>query len=120
MVSAAPGLDAPACSRSCGLGGAEVDYDRRPPRRPSSRQTFRDDPAFVVPAVVANTERVLVSEWVDGTHVARIASRGSVAEPPAEVACPGPVPAGAKSGGRDHRVLCLLAARVSVRDKAAT
>ena len=46
-----------------------------------SQQTFADalagDPEFFVPSVVANTERVLVSEWVDGRALSTIITDGS-------------------------------------------
>ncbi len=45
---------------------AEVDYRQEAAAQTAFAEAFRDDPDFVVPAVVAGTDRVLVSEWVDG------------------------------------------------------
>jgi predicted unusual protein kinase regulating ubiquinone biosynthesis (AarF/ABC1/UbiB family) len=59
---------------------AEVDYKQEATAQTAFEKVFRDDPDFVVPAVVAGTGRVLVSEWVDGTPVAQIARGGGAVE----------------------------------------
>ena len=41
------------------------------------RDAYADDPDFYVPHVVAATEHVLVSEWMDGTPLAKIIAEGS-------------------------------------------
>jgi len=55
----------------------ELDYAREAQAQNTFRNGFRDDPAFVVPAVVAQRGRVLVSEWIDGTPLAQIIAAGS-------------------------------------------
>lgn len=74
---AAPGLDARALFEELRTRVmAEVDYKQEAAAQTAFAQVFRDDPDFVVPVVVAGTDRVLVSEWVDGTPVAQVARRG--------------------------------------------
>ncbi|HLN75931.1 MAG TPA: AarF/UbiB family protein [Nocardioidaceae bacterium] len=74
---AAPGLDARdlfAELRAHVM--AEVDYEQEAAAQTAFAQVFRDDPDFMVPAVVAVTQRVLVTEWVAGTPVAQVARHG--------------------------------------------
>jgi predicted unusual protein kinase regulating ubiquinone biosynthesis (AarF/ABC1/UbiB family) len=74
---AAPGLDARdlfAELRSHVM--AEVDYEQEAASQAAFAQVFRDDSDFMVPAVVAVSQRVLVTEWVAGTPVAQIARLG--------------------------------------------
>jgi predicted unusual protein kinase regulating ubiquinone biosynthesis (AarF/ABC1/UbiB family) len=59
---------------------AEVDYRQEAAAQTAFAQAFRDDDDFFVPPVVASTDRVLVSEWIDGTPVAQIARRGHAAQ----------------------------------------
>ena len=56
---------------------AEVDYRQEADAQTEFAVALRDDPDFLVPAVVAGTDRVLVTEWVQGTPVAQIARHGS-------------------------------------------
>lgn len=49
----------------------ELDYRLEAEAQTAYAEAYRDDPDFVVPAVVARTERVLVTEWLE--------SRGSLA-----------------------------------------
>jgi predicted unusual protein kinase regulating ubiquinone biosynthesis (AarF/ABC1/UbiB family) len=74
---AAPGMDARALFaelRSRVM--AEVDYRQEADSQTAFAEEFRDDADIIVPEVVAVSDRVLVSHWVDGTPVAHIARRG--------------------------------------------
>ena len=74
---AAPGLDARGLFAELRARVmAEVDYRQEAAAQTAFAEAFRDDADFRVPAVVAVTDRVLVSEWVDGTPVAQVARRG--------------------------------------------
>jgi len=78
---AAPGLDARglfAELRSRVM--AEVDYHQEAAAQGEFARALRQDPDFMVPDVVAASDRVLVSEWVDGTPMAQVARQGDVAE----------------------------------------
>lgn len=44
----------------------ELDYTLEAANQQTAADGFADHPEFVVPAVLAHTSRVLVSEWVDG------------------------------------------------------
>ena len=59
---------------------AETDYKQEAGAQTEFARAFRDDPDFLVPQVVEVADRVLVSEWVDGTSVAKVARHGSAAE----------------------------------------
>lgn len=59
----------------------ELDYRLEAESQAAFAEEFRDDPDFVVPAVVAQTDKVLVSEWIDTTgSLARLISEGTAAE----------------------------------------
>ena len=74
---AAPGLDARGLFAELRARMmAEVDYRQEAGAQSTFSEVFRDDVDFVVPAVVAVTDRVLVSEWVDGTPLAHVARHG--------------------------------------------
>lgn len=78
---AAPGLDARNLFDELRARVmAEVDYRQEAAAQTAFAQAFRDDDDFFVPPVVASTDRVLVSEWIDGTPVAQIARRGHAAQ----------------------------------------
>ena len=69
---AAPGIDPRALfSELRARVMAEVDYRQEAEAQAAFASALRDDPDFVVPAVVEVTDRVLVSEWVDGTPCRR-------------------------------------------------
>lgn len=71
---AAPGLDARGLFAELRARVmAEVDYRQEAAAQAAFADAFREDADFLVPIVVDGTGRVLVSEWVDGTPVARIA-----------------------------------------------
>jgi predicted unusual protein kinase regulating ubiquinone biosynthesis (AarF/ABC1/UbiB family) len=74
---AAPGLDAKGLFAELRARMmAEVDYRQEAGAQCTFSEVFRDDVDFVVPAVVAVTDRVLVSEWIDGTPLAHVARHG--------------------------------------------
>jgi predicted unusual protein kinase regulating ubiquinone biosynthesis (AarF/ABC1/UbiB family) len=74
---AAPGLEARALFAELRARlMAEVDYGQEAAAQTAFAKVFRDDSDFVVPTVVAVTDRVLVSDWLDGTPVAQIARHG--------------------------------------------
>jgi predicted unusual protein kinase regulating ubiquinone biosynthesis (AarF/ABC1/UbiB family) len=59
----------------------ELDYELEAEAQRGFAAGFRDDPQFVVPAVVAHTGKVLVTEWVDShSSLARLIAEGSQAE----------------------------------------
>jgi predicted unusual protein kinase regulating ubiquinone biosynthesis (AarF/ABC1/UbiB family) len=78
---AAPGLDArDLFAELRGRIMAEVDYTQEAAAQTAFAEAFRDDPDFLVPEVVDVADRVLVSQWVDGTSVAKVARHGTTAE----------------------------------------
>jgi predicted unusual protein kinase regulating ubiquinone biosynthesis (AarF/ABC1/UbiB family) len=77
---AAPGLDARGLLAELRARVmAEVDYAQEASAQTAFADAFRGDPDFLVPDVVAVGDRVLVSEWVDGTPLARLARGGDPA-----------------------------------------
>jgi len=58
----------------------ELDYLHEARVQRAFAGAYRDDPDVVVPDVVAATPRVLVTTWLDGTPLARVAATGSVAQ----------------------------------------
>jgi predicted unusual protein kinase regulating ubiquinone biosynthesis (AarF/ABC1/UbiB family) len=78
MRVAVPGLDARGLFAELRARVmAEVEYRQEADAQTAFADEFRDDPDFLVPAVVAVADRVLVSEWVEGTPVAQVARHGS-------------------------------------------
>jgi predicted unusual protein kinase regulating ubiquinone biosynthesis (AarF/ABC1/UbiB family) len=58
----------------------ELDYRLESAAQETFANTYAGDPEFVVPHVVAATDHVLVSEWMDGTPLSRIIAAGSRAD----------------------------------------
>ena len=58
----------------------EVDYVREADAQAAFAAAFRDDPDVVVPGVVAAADRVLVTDWVEGTPLSRVIDTGSQPE----------------------------------------
>lgn len=74
----APGLDGRALATELMDGlAAELDYAREAEAQAAFRAGFADDPDVVVPEVLRQDGRVLVSAWVGGTPLARIIAAGS-------------------------------------------
>jgi predicted unusual protein kinase regulating ubiquinone biosynthesis (AarF/ABC1/UbiB family) len=59
----------------------ELDYELEAQAQQAFADAFRDDPDFLVPEVVAHSDKVLVSEWVDSSaSLARLIADGTQAE----------------------------------------
>ena len=56
---------------------AEVDYRQEAAAQTAFADEFRDDADIAVPTVVAGTDRVLVSDWIEGTPLAQVARSGT-------------------------------------------
>ncbi|WP_160160921.1 AarF/ABC1/UbiB kinase family protein [Actinomadura sp. K4S16] len=77
----APELDGRALAAELMDGLAEeLDYAREAEAQAAFREGFLDDPDFVVPEVILQKGRVLVSEWLGGTPLARIIAAGTRAQ----------------------------------------
>ncbi|HYK28983.1 MAG TPA: AarF/ABC1/UbiB kinase family protein [Streptosporangiaceae bacterium] len=55
----------------------ELDYRLEAKAQQTFADAYADDPDFFVPSVIAATDHVLVSEWMDGTPLAEIISAGT-------------------------------------------
>jgi predicted unusual protein kinase regulating ubiquinone biosynthesis (AarF/ABC1/UbiB family) len=55
----------------------ELDYRLEATSQQAFADAYRDDPDIYVPPVVAGTDHVLVSEWMDGTPLAQIIASGT-------------------------------------------
>ncbi|QDP96460.1 AarF/ABC1/UbiB kinase family protein [Microlunatus elymi] len=53
----------------------ELDYNLEARSQQAFADAFADDPEFVVPNVLAHTQRVMVSDWIDGEPLTGIADR---------------------------------------------
>ncbi len=58
----------------------ELDYDLEASNQRRFAKVFRDDPRFSVPDVLAHSEHVIVSEWMEGTPLSTIVGSGSAEE----------------------------------------
>lgn len=58
----------------------ELDYTLEAEAQTQFAEAFRDDPVFAVPHVVAFTQRLLVSEWLDGVPLSRLIASGTQQE----------------------------------------
>ncbi|GAA1533965.1 AarF/ABC1/UbiB kinase family protein [Actinomadura kijaniata] len=58
----------------------ELDYDDEARAQTAFHEAYAGDPDFVVPAVVAQSGHVLVTEWLDGTPLARVIAEGDQEE----------------------------------------
>jgi len=64
--SLVPGMDIkPLVAELRARVAEELDYRLEAQAQSAFAEAFRDDPQFVVPDVVAGTDRVLVTEWMD-------------------------------------------------------
>ncbi len=81
MKPLAPGLDLkPLVDEMRARMAEELDYSREARNQQVFARAFRDDPDFWVPAVVAKSDRVLVTEWVEGTPLSEIIGAGTAAQ----------------------------------------
>src|SRR5712691_3017506 len=55
----------------------ELNYELEAMSQQMFADAYRDDPDIYVPDVVLGTDQVLVSEWMDGTPLSRVISKGS-------------------------------------------
>jgi len=58
----------------------ELDYAMEAEAQTTFAEAFAGDPEIYVPRVVASAPRVLVTEWVEGTPLAKVITDGSEAE----------------------------------------
>ncbi len=73
-----PGLDvAPIIAELKLRVAEELDYRSEAVSQEAFAAAFADDPEIAVPAVVAATDRVLVSEWMDGTPLSQVIADGT-------------------------------------------
>jgi len=76
-----PGLDVkPLLDELRKRVAEELDYRLEAASQEAFAEAYADDPEFLVPHVIAATDRVLVSEWMDGTPLSKIISDGSTEE----------------------------------------
>jgi predicted unusual protein kinase regulating ubiquinone biosynthesis (AarF/ABC1/UbiB family) len=55
----------------------ELDYTLEARNQRTFARAFRDDPHFAVPDVLAHSEHVIVSEWMEGTPLSTIVASGT-------------------------------------------
>jgi predicted unusual protein kinase regulating ubiquinone biosynthesis (AarF/ABC1/UbiB family) len=58
----------------------ELDYELEASSQRAFALAYADDPEILVPAVVAATSKVLISEWIDGTPLSKVIADGAPAE----------------------------------------
>ncbi len=58
----------------------ELDYTLEAEAQAQFADAFRDDPVFAIPEVVTSTQRLLISEWLDGVPLSRLIGTGTPAE----------------------------------------
>lgn len=76
-----PGMDTkPLLEELRGRVLEELDYLAESKSQRAFAVAFEGDPDFLIPSVLAAAPRVLISEWVDGTPLARIIADGTPAE----------------------------------------
>jgi len=73
-----PGLDIkPLVAELKSRVTEELDYGLEAEAQQAFSDAFADDPDIAVPAVVAWTDQVLVTEWLDGTPLSHVISNGT-------------------------------------------
>jgi predicted unusual protein kinase regulating ubiquinone biosynthesis (AarF/ABC1/UbiB family) len=76
-----PGLDLkPILEELKARVAEELDYGLEADAQAQFAAAFRDDPVFAIPDVVASTERIIVSEWLEGVPLSRLIASGTPAE----------------------------------------
>jgi predicted unusual protein kinase regulating ubiquinone biosynthesis (AarF/ABC1/UbiB family) len=77
-----PGIDIkPLVAELQARVGEELDYRLEAEAQHAFADAFRDDPDFLVPDVLAHTDKVLVSEWIDSpASLARLIAEGTQEE----------------------------------------
>jgi predicted unusual protein kinase regulating ubiquinone biosynthesis (AarF/ABC1/UbiB family) len=78
FAAVAPGMDVKALvSELKERMAEETDYRLEAQAQAGFAAAYADDPEFAVPALVHGSERVLVSEWLDGTPLSAIIAEGT-------------------------------------------
>jgi predicted unusual protein kinase regulating ubiquinone biosynthesis (AarF/ABC1/UbiB family) len=73
-----PGLDLkPILAELKERVAEELDYTLEAESQQAFHEAFADSPEFAVPAVVTHTERVIVSEWMDGLPLSKVIKSGT-------------------------------------------
>src|ERR1700761_3393107 len=73
-----PGLDVkPLLDELRTRVAEELDYEMEAQSQQAFADAYRGDPDIFVPDVITGTRHVLVSQWMDGTPLAKIISEGS-------------------------------------------
>jgi predicted unusual protein kinase regulating ubiquinone biosynthesis (AarF/ABC1/UbiB family) len=73
-----PGLDVrPLLDELRNRVAEELDYRMEAQSQQAFALAYADDPEIYVPPVVAGTDHVLVTEWMDGTPLSKIIANGS-------------------------------------------
>src|SRR5262249_54996512 len=73
-----PGLDVkPLLDELRARVAEELDYRLEAASQDAFAEALNGDPDFLVPRTVAATDHVLVSEWLDGTPLAKIIASGT-------------------------------------------
>ncbi len=76
-----PGMDIkPITEELRARMGEELDYELEARSQRQFAKVFRDDPSFFVPEVLAQSAKVIVSEWVEGIPLSQIIARGTQAQ----------------------------------------
>jgi predicted unusual protein kinase regulating ubiquinone biosynthesis (AarF/ABC1/UbiB family) len=76
-----PGLDVkPLLDELRARVAEELDYRQEAAAQNAFATAFDGDPDFLVPRAIEATDRVLISEWMDGTPLSRIISDGTAAQ----------------------------------------
>ncbi|MEV4615448.1 AarF/ABC1/UbiB kinase family protein [Kitasatospora sp. NPDC049258] len=76
-----PGLDVkPLISELRARVAEELDYQLEAQAQQRHAEEFADDPDFEVPGVVAQADQVLITEWMDGTPLSEVITKGTQAE----------------------------------------
>ncbi|MER5883557.1 AarF/ABC1/UbiB kinase family protein [Streptomyces sp. NPDC001941] len=73
-----PGMDVkPLITELRDRVSEELDYGLEAQAQGEHERVFRDDPDVVVPAVVHQSDQVLVTEWIDGVPLAEVIADGT-------------------------------------------
>ncbi|MFE0646524.1 ABC1 kinase family protein [Streptomyces sp. NPDC058877] len=76
-----PGMDVkPLIAEMRDRVAEELDYALEAEAQQAHAEEFSDDPDVVVPAVVHQSEQILVTEWMDGVPLAEVISDGTEAQ----------------------------------------
>jgi predicted unusual protein kinase regulating ubiquinone biosynthesis (AarF/ABC1/UbiB family) len=74
----APGMDmAPLVQELQRRADEELDYRREARAQRAFHKAFLDDPDFLIPEVIAASDEVLISEWVDGVPLRSVIENGT-------------------------------------------